>query len=156
MRQTLGMMLCAILGLAAAAEISGAEVLVWHDEFEGETLDLSKWTAETGLVRNDRAAHAARARRAAGQLGHPVLGCLHTHPEQLQRARLEVAGEGALARHAVWVLHGLQGAIGGGGQNGVGVGTREMGPHGPWLGGGGGTSHKGQCAKKESHHSFLF
>lgn len=60
MRQTLGMMLCAILGLAAAAEISGAEVLVWHDEFEGETLDLSKWTAETGLVRNDRAAQLYR------------------------------------------------------------------------------------------------
>ena len=54
MRQTVGMMLCATLGLAAAAEISGAEVLVWHDEFEGETLDLSKWTAETGLVRNVR------------------------------------------------------------------------------------------------------
>ena len=54
MRQTVGMMLCATLGLAAAAEISGAEVLVWRDEFEGETLDLSKWTAETGLVRNVR------------------------------------------------------------------------------------------------------
>lgn len=60
MRQTVGMMLCATLGLAAAAEISGAEVLVWHDEFEGETLDLSKWTAETGLVRNDRAAQLYR------------------------------------------------------------------------------------------------
>lgn len=60
MRQTVRMMLCATLGLAAAAEISGAEVLVWHDEFEGETLDLSKWTAETGLVRNDRAAQLYR------------------------------------------------------------------------------------------------
>ena len=47
--------------MAAAGMAPAAEVLVWHDEFEGEALDGAKWTAEHGLVRNDRAAQLYRA-----------------------------------------------------------------------------------------------
>ena len=47
--------------MAAAGMAPAAEVLVWHDEFEGEALDGARWTAEQGLVRNDRAAQLYRA-----------------------------------------------------------------------------------------------
>lgn len=50
--------------MAAVGVAPAAEVLVWHDEFEGEALDGAKWTAEQGLVRNDRAAQLYRANPA--------------------------------------------------------------------------------------------
>ncbi len=56
MKRWLGLTLCAA-GMTVA---SATEVLVWSDEFEGDSLDTTKWTAETGLVRNDKAAQIYR------------------------------------------------------------------------------------------------
>ena len=55
MKRKLGVAICAALGIVCVGGAFGAEVLVWRDEFDGERLDPLKWTAETGLVRNDRA-----------------------------------------------------------------------------------------------------
>ena len=61
MKRKLGVAICAALGIVCVGGAFGAEVLVWRDEFDGERLDPLKWTAETGLVRNDRAAQLYRA-----------------------------------------------------------------------------------------------
>ena len=61
MKRKLGMAICTALEIVCVGGAFGAEVLVWRDEFDGERLDPLKWTAETGLVRNDRAAQLYRA-----------------------------------------------------------------------------------------------
>lgn len=60
MKRKLVVAICTALGIVCVGGAFGAEVLVWRDEFDGERLDPLKWTAETGLVRNDRAAQIYR------------------------------------------------------------------------------------------------
>ena len=67
--------------MAAAGMAPAAEVLVWHDEFEGEALDGAKWTAEQGLVRNDRAAQLYRADPANLTVADGVLRLTATFDE---------------------------------------------------------------------------
>jgi hypothetical protein len=53
-----------VLGLAAPAEAADWK-LVWSDEFDKPGLpDPSKWSYETGFVRNGEAQYYTRARKA--------------------------------------------------------------------------------------------
>lgn len=70
-----------ILVSLAASLVSAAEVLVWHDEFEGTALDGARWTAEQGLVRNDRAAQLYRADPANLTVADGVLRLTATFDE---------------------------------------------------------------------------
>ena len=65
----------------AASLVSATEVLVWHDEFEGVALDGARWTAEQGLVRNDRAAQLYRADPATLTVADGVLRLTATFDE---------------------------------------------------------------------------
>ena len=67
--------------MAAAGMAPAAEVLVWHDEFEGVALDGAKWTAEQGLVRNDRAAQLYLADPANLTVADDVLRLTATFDE---------------------------------------------------------------------------
>ena len=70
-----------ILVSFAASLVSATEVLVWHDEFEGVALDGARWTAEQGLVRNDRAAQLYRADPANLTVADGVLRLTATFDE---------------------------------------------------------------------------
>ncbi len=70
-----------ILVSFAASLVSATEVLVWHDEFEGAALDAARWTAEQGLVRNDRAAQLYRAGPANLTVADGVLRLTATFDE---------------------------------------------------------------------------
>src|SRR5881227_3344406 len=60
MKQLIGVLLCSAMATAAQA---ADWKLVWSDEFNGRGLpDPSKWTYETGYVRNDERQFYTRAR----------------------------------------------------------------------------------------------
>ena len=70
-----------ILVSFAASLVSATEVLVWYDEFEGVALDGARWTAEQGLIRNDRAAQLYRADSANLTVADGVLRLTATFDE---------------------------------------------------------------------------
>ena len=118
--------------MAAAGMAPAAEVLVWHDEFEGEALDGAKWTAEQGLVRNDRAAQLYRADPANLTVADGVLRLTATfdaagYPNPFYGKFLRQERLGGLAE-----LHQVQAL-----RLGVGELLRQV-LHALWAGGGSG------------------
>lgn len=75
---TLRQPLLAAALLLATHATRADEVLVWQDEFNGTSLDATKWTPEVGFTRNERAAQIYRADRLSVRGGALYMTATHS------------------------------------------------------------------------------